>query len=61
MMIVTKEHMYTVKEIAKAYRLSEQAIRSYIKQGKLEAIRIGDNWRIPESAWQKFLEEQNKK
>lgn len=54
------EKYYTPSEIAKIFNFSPEGIRKWIKQGKLKAIRLGSRWRIPESALQEFLKDNNK-
>jgi excisionase family DNA binding protein len=42
--------LYTVEEIAEALRVHVTTIRRYIREEKLEAMRIGRKWMIPLSA-----------
>ena len=50
-----KEQFYTPKEIAEQYRVTSQAVTKWIKQGKLKAVKVGNVWRIPESALDEFI------
>ncbi|MEM3442258.1 MAG: helix-turn-helix domain-containing protein [Candidatus Bathyarchaeia archaeon] len=52
---MNNEKFYLIKEIAKTYRVTPEAVLKWIKEGKLKAIRIGGVWRIPESALQEFI------
>lgn len=38
---------YTVQEVAKILSLSEQTIRMLIREGKLQAIRLGRTYCVP--------------
>lgn len=39
------EKVYTCKEVAEKYRVSEFTIREWIKSGKLKAVRTGEKGR----------------
>lgn len=54
----TKENkFYSVKDLAKHAGVSELSIRNYIKEGKLEAKKIGRRILINESQFEKGLSE----
>ena len=38
---------YTVKEVAEIMKVSEKTVRNWIKWGRIKAIKIGRQWRIP--------------
>lgn len=42
------ELMYTIKEVAKALNFTERAVRQWIIDGKIKAVKIMSQWRIPE-------------
>ena len=50
------ERYYTSPELAALYKVTRQAIWSWIKQGRIKAIRLGATYRISESEWMKFLD-----
>lgn len=52
---MTEERYLTAPEIARMYHFTPEAIRKWIKEGKLKAIKIGSRWRIPESALKEFV------
>ena len=54
-LIVHDYRFYTIQEIAAALRVTPQTVRSYVKQGRLEAMRIGRPLLIPESSLRSFL------
>lgn len=44
------QRYYTPKEVATAWGVSCMTIYRLVKRGELEAVRVGQQWRIPESA-----------
>ena len=53
------DELLTVKQVAELLQLHEMTIRRYIKSGKLEAVRIGRNVRVPRRAVEAFLHAEN--
>lgn len=53
------DELLTVKQVAQLLQLHEITIRRYIKSGRLEAVRIGRNVRVPRRAVKALLQEQN--
>jgi len=49
-----QENYYSVKQLAFIFKVHPLTIRRYITQGKLKAVRIGGNVRIPESGLSVF-------
>lgn len=47
--------LLTVQEVAELTKLHEMTIRRYIRDGKLEAIRIGRRIRVPRQAVEKLM------
>ena len=47
---------YTVREIAELLQVTAQTVRAYIKQGRLEATRIGRPLLITENNLKDFLQ-----
>nr|UVM83197.1 MAG: pyocin activator protein [Bacteriophage sp.] len=45
----------TTSDIANTYGVTISAVNNWIHKGKLEAFKIGDQWRISEENLQKFL------
>ena len=41
---------YTIKEAAEIINVHENTIRNWIESGTLQAIHIGDIWRIPKES-----------
>lgn len=46
----TLEQHYTVQDVASAWKTDERTIRSMIAAGKLRAVKVGRQYRIPASA-----------
>ena len=49
------EQHYTVPDVAKALKVDERTIRSWIESGKIRAVRIGRHYRISQSALDALL------
>lgn len=45
-----EETYYTIQEIADLLKVSSRTVRNWINEGKLEALRFGREFRIPETA-----------
>lgn len=50
------EGVFTVMDFAEIFRISESAVRTLIRKGKLKAIKIGGQYRIPKSIVDSFFE-----
>jgi len=46
----------SVREVADKFRVSDESIYRLVRDSRLKAIRIGGQWRIPESAVQELLD-----
>ncbi len=58
-MVTMQEQYWTPKEVADRFKVSEETVRRYIRQKKLQAVRFGDQLRIPDSALQEFIKKRN--
>lgn len=47
--------VYTVSEFAKIFKMTEEAVRHLIRTGEIPAIRIGRQYRIPETVVKQFF------
>ena len=54
-MIIQDEKLFTVNETAAYLSLSSQTIRRWINSGKLNAVKIGKEFRIRLSELNEFL------
>jgi excisionase family DNA binding protein len=46
---------FTVEEVAEFLKVSEATVRRLIKTGQLEAVPVGNQYRITQEALDKFL------
>lgn len=47
--------VYTIEEFAKLFKLSPEAVRTLIRKGEILAIRIGKQYRIPQSVVDQYF------
>mgnify|MGYP000964292322 CR=1 FL=1 len=52
---MTELRLYTMEEVAKILSVSKKAVYTYIREGKLPAIRIGKYWRVTEEGLREIL------
>lgn len=50
---------YTVKEIAALLKLHEETVRRAIRQGRLESVKFGRDYRIQHESFIRFLEQKH--
>lgn len=48
----------SVEYVAKVLDFGEDTIRRWIRQGKLPAIKVAGEWRVPDSDLVKFVNEE---
>lgn len=49
------ESLFTIREVAAIFKLSPAAVRHLIQNGELEAIRIGKQFRVPQSVVDRYF------
>ena len=47
--------IYTLDEVADILKISKRTLYTYIKEGKLHAVKIGKSWRVSEENLQSFI------
>lgn len=47
--------IYTLDEVADILKISKRTLYTYIKEGKLHAVKIGKAWRVSEENLQSFI------
>lgn len=47
--------VYTIDEVANLLQVTRRTIYTYIKEGKLKAVKIGKYWRVTAKALEAFL------
>lgn len=40
--------MYTIKQVADILNFTERAVRQWVIDGKIKAVKVMSQWRIPE-------------
>lgn len=50
-----EQKLYKLKEVETALKTTRRTIYRWITEGKLEAIKVGGNWRVTQEALDKFL------
>lgn len=55
------EKYYTVEQVSKLLSLHPKTVQRYIREGKLQANKIGKSWRISGHDLSKFAEETEKR
>jgi putative molybdopterin biosynthesis protein len=58
--MTAKPEFYLVEELAAKLRVSHMTIYRYIKAGKLEAYKIGKDYRIAKAEFERFLQRVKK-
>ncbi len=48
--------LLTVKEVAESLRVHARTAYRLVTEGQIRSIRIGSQWRVPESALAEFIE-----
>jgi DNA binding domain, excisionase family len=46
---------YSPQEIAEKYNLKHRTVLSWIRQGKLKGVKLGDLWRVHRSDLEDFI------
>jgi len=52
--------LYTIEEVSEILKVTPRTIYNYIKDGELEAVKIGKYWRVRHSALETFIDERTK-
>lgn len=47
--------VYTIEEVVELLHVTRRTVYSYIKEGKLKAVKIGKYWRVTEKNLEDFL------
>lgn len=54
---MTEIKVYTLDEIADILKLTKRSLYTYVKNGKLKAVKVGKHWRVSEENFKDFLEQ----
>jgi excisionase family DNA binding protein len=47
--------VYTLEEIAELLHITRRTLYTYVKEGKLKAVKFGKYWRVTEKNLEEFL------
>lgn len=47
--------VYTLEEIAELLHITRRTLYTYVKEGKLKAVKVGKYWRVTEKNLEEFL------
>lgn len=50
-----EDKLYTAAQVAQRLSLSTETIRRYVRQGKLQSLKVGQQLRITEAQIQEFI------
>jgi excisionase family DNA binding protein len=59
--IMIDKKFYTVQEVADLLKLHWQSVLTYIKNGELEALKLGKGYRISQKALDTFIAKRTTK
>jgi len=59
--IMVDKKYYTVQEVADLLKLHWQSVLTYIKNGELEAVKLGKGYRISQQALDTFIAKRTTK
>ncbi|KAA5805957.1 MULTISPECIES: helix-turn-helix domain-containing protein [Thermoanaerobacterium] len=54
------DKFYTVQEVAEMFKVNIHTVYRWIKEGRLNAVKVGDLVRITESELNKFIDSYKK-
>lgn len=52
------ELMWTTQQVADAFQVTTETVRIWITSGQLKAIKIGNEWRVPQGDLATFTKER---
>lgn len=52
---MTEIKVYTLDEVANILQVTRRTLYTYIKEGKLKAVKVGKYWRVPSETLQSFI------
>lgn len=52
--------VYTVEEVMNIMHLTKRTVYSYLRSGKLKAVKIGKYWRISQENLEEFIKNGTK-
>jgi putative molybdopterin biosynthesis protein len=56
-MFMNQEEFYTIKEVSELFKVAYLTVYRWIKEGKLEAYKLGKQYKIKKADIDKFIKE----
>jgi len=50
-----EELIYTIEQVAEILQLSTKTVYRHVRSGRLDSLRIGRRWRIPDTSVKAFM------
>ena len=50
----TKKEVYSLHELEELLQVTQRSLYNFIKEGRLEAFKVGREWRVSSEALEKF-------
>lgn len=57
---MTEIKLYTLKEVEEILKVTQRTLYRYIKEGNLQAVKVGREWRVTHEALQAFISKGTK-
>lgn len=51
------QKVYTTKEVASIFRVCAATVRKWVKQGRIQGVKIGRKWTFPEEEVKRVIKE----
>ncbi len=51
--------IYTLDELAELLKVTKRTLYNYVRSGKLEAVKVGREWRVTEEQLKDFLQSKS--
>lgn len=48
--------VYTLDELSELLKVTKRTLYNYVRSGKLEAVKVGREWRVTEDQLRNFLQ-----
>lgn len=47
--------IYTIEEVVEILKVTRRTVYNYLKEGKLNAVKLGRSWRVTEEELNRFI------
>lgn len=52
---MTEIEVYTMQEVADILKVTRRTVYTYVKNGRIQAVKIGRCWRVSRDSLQEFI------